>query len=162
MPDMIWEDVAASFEIDGSAKLVYIEAAGSVTIWQALTDWVSARGPDHRYTETGTAGPALPVPTAEEIFERRSGLAKPYLQCLSGWITPGIRAWLVFSQFTPAWFVVSQSDIQSQAQLEVFTGAFAALGRHLGCGLSLVHEHDTRRAGPILRYDPVTDAVSRP
>ncbi len=30
-----------------------------MTTWQALTDWVSARGPDHRYTETGTAGPAL-------------------------------------------------------------------------------------------------------
>ena len=75
---------------------------------------------------------------------------------------PRIRAWLVFSQFTPAWFVVSQSDIQSQERLDVFTGAFAALGRHLGYGLSLVHEHDTRRARPILRYDPVTDTVSRP
>ena len=28
MPDMLWEDVAASFDIDGSVKLVYAEAAG--------------------------------------------------------------------------------------------------------------------------------------
>jgi hypothetical protein len=38
MPDVLWEDVAASFEIDGSVKLVYVEAAGSLTIWQALAD----------------------------------------------------------------------------------------------------------------------------
>jgi hypothetical protein len=44
------------------------------------------------------------------------------------------------------WFAVSQSDIQSQAELEIFTSAFAALGRHLGHGLSLLHEHDIRRA----------------
>ena len=75
---------------------------------------------------------------------------------------PGYPGLACLSQFTPAWFVVSQSDIQSQERLEVFTGAFAALGWHLGYGLSLVHEHDTRRARPILRYDPVTDRVSRP
>ena len=28
MPDMLWEDIAASFDIDGSVKLVYAEAAG--------------------------------------------------------------------------------------------------------------------------------------
>ena len=162
MPDVLWEDAAASFDIDGSVKLVYVEAAVSATIWQELAGWVSTRGPDHRYTETGAAGPALCLPAAEEIFERRSRLAEPHLQCLSGWMVPGIRAWLVFSQFTPAWFVVSQSDIQSQERLDVFAGAFAALGRRLGYGLSLVHEHDTRRARPILRYDPMTGTVSRP
>jgi hypothetical protein len=162
MPDMLWEDVEASFKIDGSMKLVYVEAAGSMTIWQALADWVSARGPDHRYTETGTAGPALHLPAVEDIFERRRGLANPHLQCLSGWIAMGIRAWLFFSQFTSVWFAVSQSDIQSQAELEIFIDAIATLGRHLGYGLSVVHEHDIRRAGPILRYDPVTDAVSQP
>jgi hypothetical protein len=63
---------------------------------------------------------------------------------------------------TPTWFIVGQSDIQSQAELDTFTSAFAALGQQLGYGLSLVHEHDIQRAGPILRYDPVTDMVSRP
>lgn len=162
MPDILWEDVAASFRIDGSVKLAYVEAAGSMTIWQELVAWVSTRGPDHRYTQTGAAGPALPVPAADEIFDRRSRLAQPHRQSLSGWLAPGIRAWLVFSQFTPAWFIVSQNDIQSRAELDIFTGALAALGRHLGYGLSLVHEHDIQRTGPIVRYDPVADTASRP
>lgn len=70
-------------------------------IWQALADWVCGRRPDDHYTETGAAGPSLPVPAAAEVFERRSRLAKPHLLGLSGWIAPGIRAWLVFSAFTP-------------------------------------------------------------
>jgi hypothetical protein len=99
MPDMLWEDnVAASFTIDGSVKLVYVEAAGSMTIWQELAAWICSRGPDHWYTETGAAGPGLPVPAADEIFERRSRLAQPHRQNLGGWLAPGIRAWLVFSQ----------------------------------------------------------------
>jgi hypothetical protein len=64
--------------------------------------------------------------------------------------------------FTPVWFAVTQSDVQSQAELETLTAGLAALGRHLGYGLSMVHEHDTRCAGPILRYDPVTGVVSQP
>jgi hypothetical protein len=162
MPDVLWQDVAAAFRIDGSVKLVYADAAGSMAIWHALAEWVTIRGPDYRYTETGTAGPALPVPAAAEIFRRRPRLARPHLQSLSGWITPGIRAWLFFSQFNPVWFAVTQSDIRSQAELDIFTGALAALGRHLGSGLSVVHEHDTRRAGPIMRYGPATGAVSGP
>jgi hypothetical protein len=161
-PGLLWEDLAGFFAVDGSVKTVYVEGAGSMAAWQALADWVCAHGPDYRYAETGTAGPGLPVPAVTEIFARRSRLARPYLQGLSGWIAPGIRAWLVFSQFTPAWFLVSQEDIQSQAQLDVFVRALAALGRHLGRGLAVAHEWDTGPAGPILRYDPVTGAVSRP
>ncbi len=41
MPDVLWENVAACLEIDGSVKLVYVEAAGSVRIWQAPAEWVS-------------------------------------------------------------------------------------------------------------------------
>lgn len=66
-PALSWEDVAASFVIDGSVKTVYIDAAGSMVIWQALMDWVGTRGPDCSYTETGTTGPAFPVPTAAEF-----------------------------------------------------------------------------------------------
>ena len=101
------------------------------------------------------------MPAAAEVFERRSRLAKPHLLGLSGWIAPGIRAWLVFSAFTPAWFIVTQEDIQSQAELDVFTHTIAALGRHLGHGLSVAHEWDGPPAAPIMRYDPVTDAVSQ-
>jgi hypothetical protein len=110
-PGLLWEDLAGSFAVDGSVKTVYIEGAGSMTTWQALADWVCIHGPDYRYAETGTAGPGLPVPAVAEIFARRSRLARPHLQGLSGWIAPGIGAWLVFSQFTPAWFLVSQEDI---------------------------------------------------
>jgi hypothetical protein len=157
---LYWEDISASFEIDGSLKTVQIDAAGSEMIWQALMDWVCTRGPDSWYTETGAAGPALRVPAAAEVFERRSRLAKPHLLSLNGWLTPGIRAWLVFSQPTPVWFLISQEDIQSQADLGMLIDALAALGRRLGHGVSVAHEHDPRSDRPILRYDPATDTVS--
>lgn len=161
-PDLIWTDVAAHFLADGSVVLVYAEAGGSIGIWQALVDWVSARGPDYHCTQTGATGPTLAVPPAAEIFERRSRLLKPHLLCLSGWIGPGIRAWLAFPEFTPVWSAASQTGIRSQTELDAFTHAIAALGRHLGHGLCVVHEWDIRAAGPILRYDPVTHVVSRP
>jgi hypothetical protein len=35
MPDVLWQDVAAAFRVDGSVKLVYADAAGPMAIWQA-------------------------------------------------------------------------------------------------------------------------------
>ncbi|MGW2986507.1 hypothetical protein [Streptomyces goshikiensis] len=124
MADLLWDDVSCFFDPDlmGSLPDVRVPEC-SVEDWQAVLDFVVAKGWKYEYSVGETV---LPMPRAENVLSRPADAECPYFRV---WPTADVLAIFRFLGDDVVDFDVDLRESQGQERLDVFCGFLREIGR---------------------------------
>lgn len=119
--------------------------------WQAVLDFVGARGWKCQYSEGETV---LPAPRAETVLSRPADAECPSFRV---WPTADVLVIFRFLDDEVVDFDVDLRELQGQERLDVFCGFLREIGRCLGKPVLMDPEGDYGR--PVLGFDVEADRV---
>ncbi len=151
MHDLVWNDVAHYFEVDGSLLDAYVVGV-SMADWQHVIDVVRAQSWSLDYTVDSSS---LPLPEqVSDIFATR-GQASTTLHIRP---TPDILVNTHFFSDDEIEFDFDRRELQGQDQLDVLCSFLRTIGSRLNKPIVITPENTPHQ--PLLTYTPAGDRVT--
>ncbi|GIF66239.1 hypothetical protein Ais01nite_42740 [Asanoa ishikariensis] len=151
MPDLVWNDVAHYFEVDGSLRDAYVFGVSMVD-WQHVVDVARARGWRLDYTADG-----LPLPLPQKVSDIFTGREETGTT-LSIWPVADIAVNTHFFADDEIEFDFDPQELQGQDRLDVLCAFLRAMGSALNKPVVFTPENNPNR--PLLTYIPSSDRVT--
>lgn len=151
MHDLVWDDVAHYFELDGSLLDAYVFDV-SMADWQHVIDVVRAQRWRLDYTVGGSSQP-LPQQSSD-IFAARGDASTT----LTIWPTPDIAVNTHFFSDDEIEFDFEPGELQGQDPLDVLCAFLRTIGGTLNKPIVLTPENNPD--WPLLTYTPDDDRVT--
>jgi hypothetical protein len=150
MHALVWDDVAAYFELDGSLRDAYVFDV-SMADWQHVIDVVRTQRWRLDYTVDGSSQP-LPQ-RSSDIFAARGDTSTT----LTIWPTPDIAVNTHFFSADEIEFDFDPGELQGQDRLDVLCAFLRTIGGTLNKLVVLTPENNP--GWPLLTYTPDDDRV---
>jgi hypothetical protein len=151
MHDLVWDDVAHYFEVDGSLLDAYVFGV-SMADWQHFIDVVRAQQWRLDYTVDGSSQP-LPQQYGDIIAARSDASTT-----LTIWPTPDIAVNTHFFSDDEIEFDFEPGELQGQDRLDVLCAFLRTIGGTLNKPVVLTPENNPD--WPLLTYTPDDDRVT--